>query len=363
MTANITLMPITFVRREEEECFGLEQLLLVGNVGGAHVVPISASSFSASLLGFWSTFAYNPDAHNPDYSRPCTSFRISLQVAVTARYSMTQQQDYRHLRKFTTPLFTSNLLRTAYTSNAYDHFFPSTSPKVFLRVYTKSPGVEITSPKSISIPKMGDGLVEYVSFEPSQEGRNSLLLDYVSGREEGSSSMIFAVGPLALMLRWTHARFGGPQNGDAIPARWRMLILQKHLSGHDTASTWTTLGVWMTRHQDNFGGRTGKNIVLRLHSKWIISRSTSPSHSPPTTAESPEEVKLFSPICGSQRACYIEIIKYCRMNGAGNATMAYYATLHSSPDLISRAFSGPYMCDRSGRNVWYIDSCKWGNTV
>ncbi len=90
-------------------------------------MPISASSFSASLPGLWFTFAYNPDAQNPDYSRPRTSFWISLQVAVAARYGMTQQQEYRHLRRFTTPLFTSNLLRTAYTSNAYDQFFPSTS--------------------------------------------------------------------------------------------------------------------------------------------------------------------------------------------------------------------------------------------
>ncbi len=78
-------------------------------------------------------------------------------------------------------------------------------------------GVEIPSPKSISTPEMGDGTVEYVYFEPSQEGRNSLLPDYASGGEEGAfpwSSMIFAVRPLVLMLRWTHARFGGPQNGD-----------------------------------------------------------------------------------------------------------------------------------------------------
>ncbi|PBK98343.1 hypothetical protein ARMGADRAFT_574252 [Armillaria gallica] len=152
---------------------------------------------------------------------------------------MTQQQEYRHLRRFTTPLFTSNLLCTAYTSKAFDHFFPSTSlcirrselelqhhylfrssAKSFppsLHEVAVAIGVEIPSPKSISIPEMGDGLVEYFCFEPSQERRNSLLLGYASGREVGTfppSSMILAVGPLVLMLRWTHARFGGPQNGD-----------------------------------------------------------------------------------------------------------------------------------------------------
>ncbi|PBK81622.1 hypothetical protein ARMGADRAFT_1039204 [Armillaria gallica] len=60
-----------FVHRKEEESFSLEQLLLVRNIGGAAVVPISASSFSTSLPGFWFTFAYNPDAQNPDYPRLC----------------------------------------------------------------------------------------------------------------------------------------------------------------------------------------------------------------------------------------------------------------------------------------------------
>ncbi|SJL06976.1 uncharacterized protein ARMOST_10318 [Armillaria ostoyae] len=34
------------------------------------------------------------------------------------------------------------------------------------------------------------------------------------------------------------------------------ISMQTNLRGHDAASTWTTLGVWITCHQDNFGERT-----------------------------------------------------------------------------------------------------------
>ncbi|PBK85132.1 hypothetical protein ARMGADRAFT_1087799 [Armillaria gallica] len=57
------------LRLEEEGPFGDEQLLLVGNVGGALGALPSSPSFSASLPGLRFASAYNPDAQNPDYPR------------------------------------------------------------------------------------------------------------------------------------------------------------------------------------------------------------------------------------------------------------------------------------------------------